>query len=164
MFSSFPPWRFDSTPAPQLSSSDIRRRRRSTGPRVTQPGAEDNGGLGVDGPRRSHLPRRECSPFVRYCGMRRQIDEGRFLQGGAQSPEYRRRHRDLPLLLSPRSAVTWPSRRTLGEMMRESVFEKLTSCSGRTPGRPVFSADYWVIFSCFFLNKWKRVFFLCCVE
>lgn len=50
--------------------------------------------LGVDSPRRNHLPRREWSPFVSYCGMWRQIDEGRVIPlgpgeaaGRAASPE-----------------------------------------------------------------------------
>lgn len=38
--------------------------------------------LGVDGPRQSHLPGRERSPFVSYCGMWRQIDEGRVIPLG----------------------------------------------------------------------------------
>lgn len=57
--------------------------------------------LGVDGPRQSHLPGREHSPFVSYCGMWRQIDEGRVIPLGpdetadrSASPSRR------PLLLS----------------------------------------------------------------
>lgn len=33
-------------------------------------------------PRHGHLPRRERSPFVSYCGMQRQIDEGRVIPLG----------------------------------------------------------------------------------
>lgn len=62
--------------------------------------------LGVDGPRLSHLLRRECSSFVSYCGMRRQIDEGLVIPLGsdetadrAASP--RRRPLRLPELKVP---------------------------------------------------------------
>lgn len=49
---------------------------------ASNPGGPNNGGLGVDSPRHGHLPRREWSPFVSYCGMRRQIDEDPLIPSG----------------------------------------------------------------------------------
>lgn len=88
--------------------------------------------LGVDSLRRSHLPRREWSPFVSYCGMWRQIDEGRVIPlgpgeaaGKAAGPK--RNPRRLPLLLSPHSAVMWRSSQTphFGKNKKEECLEAL---------------------------------------
>lgn len=121
--------RLDSTSAPQYRSVTPKEEEQRSLHQTPEP---EQWELGVDSPRRSHLPRREWSPFVSYCGMRRQIDEGRVIPSGpgeaagrAESPN--RHHRELPLLLSPHSAVTWRYSLTpqLGKMKRGRVFEKL---------------------------------------
>lgn len=47
------------------------------------PGPKQWGCSAWTAPRRSHLPQREWSPFVSYCGMRRQIDEGPLIPSGS---------------------------------------------------------------------------------
>lgn len=47
------------------------------------PGPKQRGCSAWTAPRRSHLLQREWSPFVSYCGMQRQIDEGPLIPSGS---------------------------------------------------------------------------------
>lgn len=92
--------------------------------------------LGVDSLRRSHLPRREWSPFVSYCGMRRQIDEGQVIPlgpgeaaGRAAGPK--RNPRRVPLLLSPHSTVMWRSSQ-MPKIKRKSVWKQWCNVPGQS--------------------------------
>lgn len=90
----------DSTSAPQHPSVTLKEEEEEQRS-LHQTPEPKQWELGVDSPRRSHLPRREWSPFVSYCGMWRQIDEGRVIPlgpgeaaGSAASPN--RHHKGTP--------------------------------------------------------------------
>lgn len=114
--------RGNSTSAPQYPFVILEEEEQRSQHQILEPKQWE---LGVDSLRRSHLPQREWSLFVSYCGMWKQIDEGRVIPlgpdeaaGRAASPN---RHQwELPLLLSRR--VTWHSQTLQPEGIKKGKF------------------------------------------
>ena len=129
----FHPKHRDSTSAPQHPSVTLKEEEEEQRS-LHQTPEPKQWELGVDSPRRSHLPRREWSPFVSYCGMWRQIDEGRVIPlgpgeaaGSAESPKRHHKGTPSPSVSTLSSHMTQqPDATNLGKW-RESVLR--SSCN-----------------------------------
>lgn len=87
------------------------------------PGPKQWGCSAWTAPRRSHLPQREWSPFVSYCGMRRQIDEGPLIPSGSA------------LRQQAKATVPHPPPRRLSPTFSSHVTDKAAKLGGTGQGK-----------------------------